>query len=78
VEGVNSSMIYLKYCKNSLKCYNVPPPGTTIKKKKKTYLKPGVVGHVYNSSFRETNSGGLQVRGQPRLRNETLPQKQMN
>jgi hypothetical protein len=34
VEGVNSSMIYLMHCKNLCKCYNVPPPSTTIKKKK--------------------------------------------
>jgi hypothetical protein len=27
----NSSMIYLIYCKNLCKCYNVPPP-STIKK----------------------------------------------
>jgi hypothetical protein len=32
VEGVNSSMIYLIYCKNLCKCYNVPPPSTAIKK----------------------------------------------
>jgi hypothetical protein len=33
MEGVNSSMIYLIYCKNFYKCHNVPP-STTIKKKK--------------------------------------------
>jgi hypothetical protein len=33
VEGVNSSMIYLMYCNNFCKCHNVPPPGTTIKRK---------------------------------------------
>jgi hypothetical protein len=32
-EGVNSSMIYLLHCKNLCKCYNVPPPSTTIKNK---------------------------------------------
>jgi hypothetical protein len=26
VEGVNSSMIYLVYCKNLCKCHNVPHP----------------------------------------------------
>jgi hypothetical protein len=31
--GVNSSMIYLIYCKNFCKCYNVPLPSTTKKKK---------------------------------------------
>jgi hypothetical protein len=31
VEEVNSSMIYLIHCKNLCKCYNVPPPSTTIK-----------------------------------------------
>jgi hypothetical protein len=30
MEGVNSSMIYLTYCKNLCKCYSVPPPSTTI------------------------------------------------
>jgi hypothetical protein len=33
-EGKNSSMIYLVHCKNLCKCYNVPTPSTTIKKKK--------------------------------------------
>jgi hypothetical protein len=31
LDGVNSSMIYLIYCKNFCKCHNVPPPSTTIK-----------------------------------------------
>jgi hypothetical protein len=31
---VNSSMIYLIYCKNFYKFHNVPPPSTTIKKDK--------------------------------------------
>jgi hypothetical protein len=31
--GVNSSMIYLIYCKNFSKCHSVPPPSTTIKKR---------------------------------------------
>jgi hypothetical protein len=26
--GVNSSMIYLTYCKNPCKCHNVPLPST--------------------------------------------------
>jgi hypothetical protein len=30
--GMNSSMIYLIYCKNFCKCHNVPLPTTTIKK----------------------------------------------
>jgi hypothetical protein len=29
VEGVNSSMIFLIYCKNFYKCHNEPPPNTT-------------------------------------------------
>jgi hypothetical protein len=33
VEGVNSSIIYLIYCKNLCKCHNVPLPSTTIKEK---------------------------------------------
>jgi hypothetical protein len=28
--GVNSNMTYLIHCKNFCKCYNVPPPSTTI------------------------------------------------
>jgi hypothetical protein len=34
VEGMNSSMMYLIHFKNLYKCYNVPTPSTTIKKKK--------------------------------------------
>jgi hypothetical protein len=30
-ERVNSSMIYLIYCKNFCKCHNVLPPSTAIK-----------------------------------------------
>jgi hypothetical protein len=30
--GVNSSMIYLIYCKNICKCHSVPSGSTTIKK----------------------------------------------
>jgi hypothetical protein len=30
-EGVNSSMIYLTYCKNFCKCHNVPQSTATIK-----------------------------------------------
>jgi hypothetical protein len=33
VEGVNSSMIHLIYCKNFCKCHKVPQPSTTIKRK---------------------------------------------
>jgi hypothetical protein len=32
VDGINSSVIYLIYCKNFCKCHNVFPPSTTIKK----------------------------------------------
>jgi hypothetical protein len=32
VEGVNSSRIYLIYCKNFCKCHSVSPPSTAIKK----------------------------------------------
>jgi hypothetical protein len=32
MEGVNSTMLYLIYCKNFCKCHNVLPPRTTIKK----------------------------------------------
>jgi hypothetical protein len=32
MEGVNSSMIYLIYCKNLCRFYIVPPPNTTIRK----------------------------------------------
>jgi hypothetical protein len=38
-DEMNSSMIYLIYCKNICKCHNVPPPSTTIKKEKKFFKK---------------------------------------
>jgi hypothetical protein len=38
MEEVNSSMIYLIYCKNFCKCHNVPPPSTTIIVKKERIL----------------------------------------
>jgi hypothetical protein len=31
IEGVNSCMIYLIYCKNFCKCHSVRTPSTTIK-----------------------------------------------
>jgi hypothetical protein len=34
VEGVNSRMIYLIYCKNFLKCHNVSPLAQQLKKRK--------------------------------------------
>jgi hypothetical protein len=34
VEGVNANMIYLIHGKNLCKCYNVPPPSTTVIKRK--------------------------------------------
>jgi hypothetical protein len=36
VEGMNSSLIYSRYCKNFYKCHSVPPPSTTINKGKET------------------------------------------
>jgi hypothetical protein len=30
MEGVISTMIYLRYCKNFYKCHSVPPASTTI------------------------------------------------
>jgi hypothetical protein len=38
VEGVNSSIIHLIYCKNFCKCHNAPPP-STIKNKNLKYFK---------------------------------------
>jgi hypothetical protein len=47
VEGVNSNMIYLIYCKNFCKCHNVPPSSTTIKKKEKIMEeKPKINAHL--------------------------------
>lgn len=34
--------------------------------------KPDVVMHIYNTSAEEAETGGLQVRGEPGLQNETL------
>jgi hypothetical protein len=36
--GVNSSMIYLIYCKNFCKCHNAPSPSTTKQKKEKNKI----------------------------------------
>jgi hypothetical protein len=44
VEGVNSSMIYLIYCKNFCKCHNVPSFNTTIKKLKIKKRKENITG----------------------------------
>jgi hypothetical protein len=43
VEGVNSSMIYLIYCKSSCKCPSVPPPSTTIIVIFKSYQNPETI-----------------------------------
>jgi hypothetical protein len=46
VEGVNSSMIYLIYCKNFCKCHNIFPSSTTINfkiEKRKRQGKPGMM-----------------------------------
>jgi hypothetical protein len=40
VEGVNSSMIYLIYCKNFCNYHNVPLTSTTIKKKRRREEDP--------------------------------------
>jgi hypothetical protein len=37
--GVNSNVMYLIYCKNFYKCHSVPPPSTTMKKKKESEPK---------------------------------------
>jgi hypothetical protein len=39
VEGVNSSMTYLIYCKNFCKCHSVHPPSITIKKIQESHDK---------------------------------------
>jgi hypothetical protein len=52
MEGVNSTMIYLVYCKRFYKCHNILLPRTTIKKKKEiTYLgqqAAGILPHNYS------------------------------
>jgi hypothetical protein len=47
-EKGNSSMIYLVYCKNLFKCYNVPTPSTTIKEKleKKDFYIHSYIGNT--------------------------------
>jgi hypothetical protein len=37
-QEVNSNMIYLIHCKKLCKCYSIPPPSMT-NKKKKNFLK---------------------------------------
>jgi hypothetical protein len=51
VEGVNSSMTYLIYCKKFCKCHNVLPPSTTIKKFLKILKKTlaGLQKKVFNA-----------------------------
>jgi hypothetical protein len=39
LEGVISNMIHRLHRKNLCKCYNVPPPSTTIKEKKRLKKK---------------------------------------
>jgi hypothetical protein len=59
VEGVNSSMIYLKDCKNHCKYSNIPPPSTTIIKKlkiKKIELVYGPFIPVLGRYLKEPNS----------------------
>jgi hypothetical protein len=46
MEGVNSSMMYLLYCKNFFEYHNVPPLSTTIFLKRSTeyiIMKAGMV-----------------------------------
>jgi hypothetical protein len=47
---VNSSMMYLIYCKNLCKCHDVPPPSTTIKLLKNTNKMHLLFG-AKNSTF---------------------------
>jgi hypothetical protein len=46
MEVVNSSMIYLIYCKNFYKSHTVPPPSTTIKINCVDFL---IIGLWFNS-----------------------------
>jgi hypothetical protein len=50
---VNPSMIYLIHCKNLCKCYSVPLPSTTIKRKT-NLTSPTPMVYLYNPSY----SGG--------------------
>jgi hypothetical protein len=43
MEGVNSTMIYLIYCKNFCKCHDVPPPSIIKMVKKMTSLVNALV-----------------------------------
>jgi hypothetical protein len=43
VEGMNSSTIYLLYCKNFCKCHNVPPPSNKKKERKKISFNKGQI-----------------------------------
>jgi hypothetical protein len=42
VEGVNSILIYLIYCKNFCKCHNVPPAQQQQRKKERKKWAGGV------------------------------------
>jgi hypothetical protein len=50
MEGMNSSMIYLIYCKNFCKCHNVPPPSTIKKLKRRKEFEDL---EIYMKMFRE-------------------------
>jgi hypothetical protein len=39
VEGMNSNIINLIYCKNFCKCHNVSPSSTTMKNEKEKKIK---------------------------------------
>jgi hypothetical protein len=66
VEVGNSSMIYLIHCKNLCKCYNLPPPSTTIVKKRRKQIYWHEV--VYNIPYYSSNAN--------RICNDSIPQPQ--
>jgi hypothetical protein len=69
-ERVNTSMIYLVYCKKICKCHSVFPTqhkNNNEKKDSLSNLTPlGMVVHTYNPSTWECEPGTLPVQSKPR------------
>jgi hypothetical protein len=66
VEGVNSSIKYLIYCKNFCKCHDVPQTSTTIKKlenkKHKYFIEKIPNDNVYYLKYNNIERGSFLIR----------------
>jgi hypothetical protein len=69
--GVNSSMIYLIYCKNLCKYHNVPLPSTTILKKQPT-------DSVHSPIISRTIFTELEKKSKTHMKARKIPDSQSN